>query len=119
MGCRSQPMSRGQLRVIARQFRKLLGIDDVLHVNVMKILELVMPTMFEGFSYEIVQHHELPKNRHADTDVVNRIIRIREDVYEKAYQVKEDTFPLQHLKSLYYRLEDTGNYNRVKALLEK
>jgi len=86
MSCRSQPMSRDQLRIIVRQFRKLLGIEDVLHVNVMKILELVMPTMFEGFSYEIVQHHVLPKNRHADTDVVNRIIRIREDIYEKAYQ---------------------------------
>lgn len=85
MGYRAQPLSRKDLRAIAVQFRKLLGIEDVLHVNVLKILELAMPTLFEGFTYEIVQRNELPKNRHADTDVVNRIIRIREDVYEKAY----------------------------------
>lgn len=84
MGYRAQPMSRFDLRLIARKFRILLGIEDVIHVNVMKILELAMPVLFEGFSYEIVQKHELPKNRHADTDVANRIIRIREDIYEKA-----------------------------------
>lgn len=84
MGYRAQPMSRLDLRMIARKFRRLLGIEDVIHVNVLKILELAMPVLFEGFSYEIVQKHELPKNRHADTDVVNRIIRIREDIYEKA-----------------------------------
>lgn len=84
MGYRCQPVSRAELRVIARKFRKVLGIEDVLHVNVMKILELVLPTIFEGFSYEIVATNELPRKRHADTDVVNRIIRIREDIYDKA-----------------------------------
>lgn len=68
----------------ARQFRRMLGIENNLYVNVLMILELVMPTLFEGFDYEIVQSHELPKKRHADTDVVNRIIRIREDVYYMA-----------------------------------
>ncbi len=41
------------------------------------------------------------------------------DLYEKSYSLKEDSFPLQHLKALYYKLQDTANYNKVKALLEK
>ncbi|MBR4576008.1 MAG: ImmA/IrrE family metallo-endopeptidase [Clostridia bacterium] len=81
---RAQPMSRAKLRQLAIQFRSLLGIEDVYHVNVLKILEHVMPMLFEGFTYEIVQIQELPMNRHADTDVINRIIRIREDIYDKA-----------------------------------
>ena len=84
MAYKAQPLGRKDLRVIARQFRRILGIENVLYVNVLRILELVMPTIFEGFEYEIVGRHELPRKRHADTDVVNRRIRIREDVYEKA-----------------------------------
>lgn len=84
MAYKAQPLGRKNLRMLARQFREMLGIENVLYVNVLRILELVMPTLFEGFEYEIVQRHELPKKRHADTDVVNKIIRIREDIYEKA-----------------------------------
>lgn len=84
MAYRVQPMSRADLRHIAWEFRSLLGIEDVIHINVLRILEHVMPTLFEGFTYEIVQIHDLPRNRHADTDVINRIIRIREDIYAKA-----------------------------------
>ncbi len=41
------------------------------------------------------------------------------EIYEKAYANKNDAFPLQHLKALYYKLQDTNNYNRVKGLLEQ
>ena len=84
MGYKAEPLGRRNLRIIARNFREKLGIEDVLYVNVLGILEWAMSLFFDGFEYEIVGQHELPKKRHADTDVVNRVIRIREDVYEKA-----------------------------------
>ncbi len=77
-------MRRSDLRLIAQKFRHLLGIDNVLRVNSVRILELAMPELFEGFSYEIVPKEAFPSKRHADTDVVNRVVRIREDIYEKA-----------------------------------
>lgn len=82
--CKSQPLSRQQLRQMAIMFRRVLNIDHVLRVNVLRLLELVMPLLDEHFSYEIVPVSAMPRKRHADTDVVNRIIRIREDIYMKA-----------------------------------
>jgi len=50
---------------------------------------------------------------------INAICKKAAELYEKSYSLKQDEFPLQHLKSLYYKLQDMTNYNKVKALLEK
>ncbi len=40
-----------------------------------------MPLLFPNFSYEYVPKEEFPENKHGETDIVNHIVRIREDVY--------------------------------------
>ena len=80
----AEPLGRVKIRQLAEGIRKMLGLSDVLYLPVARILEIAMPLFFKDFSYEIVPEHEMPRNKHADTDVVNRIIRIREDVYYQA-----------------------------------
>ena len=64
--------------------REFSGMDDLLYFPVMPFLERVMPLLFEGFYYEVVPIEEFSSNKHADTDVANRCIRIREDIYYRA-----------------------------------
>jgi len=77
----AEPLSRGQLRRIALQIRKLIGYEDILHFPVVYFLEIILPLLSSGFYCEIVPKSELGYGKHGDTDVVNRCIRIREDVY--------------------------------------
>jgi len=80
----AEPVKRLQLRDLARQLREILGIANLLYFPVIPFLEQVMPLLFEGFFYEVVAKDEFPSNKHADTDVANRCIRIREDIYHRA-----------------------------------
>lgn len=80
----AQPLKRLQLRDLAGQLRELLGLENALYFPVMPVLEHAMPLLFEGFYYEIVPVEDFPPEKHADTDVANRCIRIREDIYYRA-----------------------------------
>ncbi len=80
----AEPVSRNKLREFALRLREFFGLQDELYFPVMPFLEHVMPSICEGFHYEIVAACDLPAERHAEIDVANRVIRIREDVYEGA-----------------------------------
>lgn len=81
MGYIAEPLQRRQLRNLALYINSLLGLQNELYFPVLPFFERVMPCLFEGFTYEIVPKDTFPKGKHADTDVVNHCIRIREDVY--------------------------------------
>ncbi|GHU74107.1 hypothetical protein FACS1894188_01370 [Clostridia bacterium] len=80
----SQSLSRKQLRSTALYIRKCVGLENELYFPIVAFLELVMPKIYDKFYYEIVPVEEMPANKHAETDVVNHCIRIREDVYNGA-----------------------------------
>ncbi len=80
----AQPLSRKQLRQVALQIRHLIGFENTPRFPVVFFLENVMPTLFPGYYYEIVPESEFGANKHGDTDVTNKCIRIREDVYNGA-----------------------------------
>jgi len=80
----AEPVSRDNLRDLAFYLRKLLGLQDTLYFPVMPFLEHVMPSIYDGFHYEIVPEEYFPEERHAEIDIAKHIIRIREDVYEGA-----------------------------------
>ena len=82
----AEPINRLQLRDLAQQLRKILGIANSLYFPVLPFMERVMPQLFEGFYYEVVPEDEFSSNKHADTDVANRCIRIREDIYYRAVE---------------------------------
>ena len=77
----AEPIQRTELRSLAKVMRETLQVEDRLYIPVITILENVMPLLFPDFSYEYVPREEFPKKKHGETDIVNHIIRIREDVY--------------------------------------
>ena len=78
-----EPKSRYNLRVLAKILRKNLGLTDELYFPIVELLD-VMCELFPRFSYEIVDDSTFPSNVHADTDVMNHHIRIKESVYDGA-----------------------------------
>ncbi len=81
----AEPLQRSQIRDLACQLREALGMNNTLHFPVAPFLEHIMPRTIDGFHYEIVDQDFFPPQKrgekHAEIDIVNRIIRIREDVY--------------------------------------
>lgn len=75
--------SRDDLRNLARQFRKLLHLEDELYFPIVELLD-VMTEIFDDFNYEIVEDNVFTENVHADTDIKTGHIRIKESVYEGA-----------------------------------
>ena len=80
-----EPKSRDDLRNLARQFRKLLHLEDELYFPIVELLD-AMTEFFDDFNYEIVEDNVLSENVHADTDIKTGLIRIKESVYEGAYR---------------------------------
>lgn len=75
--------SRLELRLLAHKIREVLGLEPSKPfpaVNVLEILPIFVPEAY----FEVVPIEDMPINVHADTDVINKVIRIREDVYEGA-----------------------------------
>lgn len=78
-----EPKSRMDLRNLAVAIRKALKLEHCLYFPAVEVLEILH--YFDADAhFEVVPFDELGPNTHADTDIVNKVIRIREDVYERA-----------------------------------
>lgn len=77
-------ISRLQLRDMALNFRRKLGLEYAIRFPVVEILEL-LHYWIPGFHYEVVKMQELQDmHAHAETDPEGCCILIREDVYNRA-----------------------------------
>ena len=101
----ASPMSRKDIRYKANYLRKLLGLEKDLYIDVLRILEMVLPQL--GVNYEIVGISEL--NEEAVTDTGKALIKIREDVYNGARKgVGRYRFTIMHeIAHLMLHDEDT------------
>lgn len=99
-----EPKRRIDLSISARQLRMALGVDEDLMFPVVEQLDrLVM--QFPPFEYEIVEPGHLGENVHADTDVINHLIRIDEDVYLNAVSGKgRDRMTIAHEFGHYFTI---------------
>lgn len=75
--------SRADLRMLARQFRICLHLENVLYFPIVELLD-VLPEIFPSFSYEVAPDDAFPHGTHADTDICTGHVRIRESVYNGA-----------------------------------
>ena len=88
--------SRGELRALARELREWLGLENVMRMPIVELLD-VLPECIDGFSYEIVSDSELPESVHAETDVRTGHITIKESVYNGACEGKgRDRMTIAH-----------------------
>ncbi len=89
------PLSRATIRKLAHEFRTALGIKDKAYVDVVKILENIMPILFEDFSYEYIDDERL--GAMALTVPSKKCILIKESVYIGAVMgVPRDRFTIMH-----------------------
>ena len=96
--------SRRQLRSLASILRKYLGLENELYFPIVELLD-VMYEIFPRFSYEIVPDSTFPPNVHADTDVMNHHIRIKESVYNGAAEGNgRDRMTIAHEIGHYFTL---------------
>ena len=84
----THPTSREELRMFSRVFRYLFGInDDISAFPVLRALEM-LPDVFPGSSYEIVEDDVLPANVPARCILDsqgNFTIEIKESIYKGAF----------------------------------
>lgn len=95
---KAQGMSRADIRQLAAEYRKRLGLTNVAYVDIVALLELVFPRLFAkyGFTYSYETQEEMGNN-HGLTDPKTGRIMIREDVYERACQGKgRDRMTIAH-----------------------
>jgi hypothetical protein len=96
LNTKATAMSRIEIREFARVVRKMFGLDESLYFPIVEVLEFVIPQIIEDFSFEIVTHNELP-NAYAITKPDKKIMKVRQDVYERAINNSErDRFTLCH-----------------------
>lgn len=79
----AEPKSRREIRRLAHILKKYLNLENEIYFPIVELLD-VLPFVFPSFSYEIVEDNYFPKNTHADTDVINQHIRIKQSVYDGA-----------------------------------
>ncbi len=75
--------SRKEIRGLANLLRNKLGLQDVLWIPIVELLDILAETI-EEFSYEVVPDNELANEIHAETDIVTGHIKIKESVYVRA-----------------------------------
>lgn len=92
---RVPPKSRAEIRRLANTIRTLSGVRYDAPFPIMRFVELVLPKMFPGFAIEVLPMSEMG-NKHGETLPDRRIMRIREDIYERACRGGRDRLTVAH-----------------------
>lgn len=59
----AQGISRKQIRAFTKYVRELCGMTDRMYFPVVEFLEIILPNLIDDFTYEIVEHSEMPVKR--------------------------------------------------------
>jgi hypothetical protein len=90
------PYSRKKIRELTNLIRSIFGLVETKFFPIVQLLEVGLPQIFEDFNLEIVSNNELP-NQYGVTYPAEHLIRLREDVYERAISgVPRDRFTIAH-----------------------
>lgn len=76
-------VSRDSIRDVVKKIRMLIGFENGLYFPIVEFLELILPQILEGFSYQVRPIEEMP-NKCGETFPSENRIEIREDIYNKA-----------------------------------
>lgn len=106
-------MSRASIREFACYVRNTLGVTTP-RIDIVRFLDLVLPQIDKGFRLEVCERSEMGAN-HGLTIPWEKVIKIREDVFDRASQgVPRDRFTLAHELGHYTLHADEG-YARKMA----
>lgn len=80
-----RPTSRRQLAVLASYIRENIFEAPAGYFDIIRYMELALPSRMPGFVLDVVEHEEMG-NLEGLTFPDEKIIRLRSDVYEGAYE---------------------------------
>lgn len=83
--CLAAPLSRMDIRKMARVIRKIAGEDNVRYFDIVKFLDITLPKIDPDFNF-IVEDKERLGDCHGLTYPDKNEIHIREDVYNRALE---------------------------------
>jgi Zn-dependent peptidase ImmA (M78 family) len=93
---KAEPLSRNEIRRYVRKLKKSVGLEDTLMFPIVEFLENIIPMIIPDFQLEIVPKEDMG-NKHGETYPSKNLIRIREDVYERAIAgVPRDRLTIAH-----------------------
>lgn len=76
------PLSREVIRKTANQLREFLHWEQP-YFPIVEVVELALPELYQGFIFDVATADEIGDD-HGQTYPDKKLIRIREDVYERA-----------------------------------
>ena len=79
---KANPKSIVRIRSIALEIREILGIKPMENINIIRLLEMVICPVF-NLKLEIIEKCMMT-DKYAEYNPIEKVIRIREDVYENA-----------------------------------
>jgi len=90
-------MERQKIQMMVRDFRRRLGISKAVCVDILRIVENVLPQIFgDEYQFLVLPESEMGTN-HGLTTPETLTIRIREDVYKRARAGQgRDRFTIAH-----------------------
>jgi uncharacterized protein DUF955 len=101
------PRSRKQIEDHALAVRRALGVPDDSAVDMLRLLELVLPSVLEDYSFEVVPNRELGEAE-ATTSMTERTIKMTESCYQAARE-GQARYPFTLAHELGHLLMHTGN----------
>jgi Zn-dependent peptidase ImmA (M78 family) len=105
----AEPIQRSMLRALATKLREMSKYGDVLLFPIVQFIEHKMPLMFPDFHLEVMPKSYFPPKVHGETAIRERVIRIREDVYNGAISgLGRDRMTMAHEAGHYILLVAKG-----------
>lgn len=81
---KADPISRNDIKRFVRRIKEVTGFSEDLYFPVIHFLEHILPVLVPDFRLEIIPKNEMG-SKHGETFPSKNLIRIREDVYLRAY----------------------------------
>lgn len=78
------PVSRNDIKVFVHRIKEAVGLENDLYFPIIYFLEHILPLLISDFRLEILPKNEMG-SKHGETFPSKHLIRIREDVYLRAY----------------------------------
>lgn len=95
-------LSRAKIENLANEIRAKFNCTGY-YFDIVKFVEIVIPSIDNTFNYEYVEADELPENTYAYYDSLNNVMKIHSSVYERACNDKgRDRFTIAHEVGHYF-----------------
>ena len=84
MNCyKADPVSRADIRRYVYMLKKKVGLEEELYFPILPFVENVLPMLIPDFQFQVVPVAEMGV-KHGETYPSKNLIRIREDIYNRA-----------------------------------